>query len=282
MWIFFSVLAVLFFSLVGIIDKYVLTKWVKQPIILVMVMSAFGLISAIVIYFIHGFSYLSSFNIFLAIIGGTLTFLSVFFYFKALKIEEVSRVIPLLHLSPLFISLFYLGIILLVFGAIFISSRNPLKLSFGKAFPLMLLSAISISVNSLLTKYLLGFTDYWTVFSYMRIGGGILLIPITYIYLPSLISITKKHGRKFIAIVSISEVLIIFAMFFATIAASIGYITLVSAVLAIEPFLVLLFAVILSIFYPSIIKEEIKKSVILVKISAIIMMFSGMILLTRF
>lgn len=293
MWIFFSVLAVLCFSFVSIIDKYVLTKWVKRPIILVIAMSAFGLISAVVIYFIHGFSYLSFFNIFLALIGGTFTIFSAFFYFKALKKEEVSRVVPLFYLSTLFVSLFaaiflkevftpleYLGIFLLVFGAILISSRNPLKLGFSKALPLMLLSVTTVSANSLLTKYLLGFTDYWTVFSYMRIGGGILLIPISYIYLSSLILVAKKHGKRFIATVATSEILTVFAMLFFTIAASIGYITLVSAVSAIQPFFVLLLTVILSMLYPSIMKEEISKSVMIVKISAIIIMFSGVILLT--
>jgi len=292
MWIFFSILAVLCFTVVNIIDKHILTKWVRQPLILVILVGVFGLISSIVIYFIYGFSFFSRFNIFLALISGALSLLTTIFYFKALKVEEVSRVIPFFYLSTLFISLFaaiflgevftplkYLGILLLVFGAMLISSKNPLKLEISKALPWMLLAVTAASANSLLTKYLLNFTDFWTVFAYTRIGGGIVLIPVAYIYLPGLISTIKKHGKKFVAIVSINETITLFGMLFFTVAASVGYVTLISAISSIQPFFVLSLTIILSMFFPSIIKEEIKRSVVLLKFLAITVMFIGVILI---
>ncbi len=292
MWIFFSVLSVLCFATVNIIDKYVLTKWIRQPLVLVVILGLFNWMSATVIYFIRGFSYLSSFNILLNLIAGTSSLLAGLFYFKALKVEEVSRVTPLFYLSTLFISLFaaiflgevftplkYLGIFLLVFGAIFVSSKNPLKLSFSKALPLMLLSVTAGSASSLLVKYLLNFTDYWTVFSYLRIGGGIVSIPIAYIYLPSLISAAKKYGKRFIVVITINGLMGLSAMLFFVIAISLGYVTLVSAIAGIQPFFILLFTVTLTMFFPSIIKEEIKRSVVFVKLLAIITMFIGVILI---
>jgi len=293
MWVIFSILAALCWAIVNIVDKYILTKWVRQPIILVIILAIIGLIASIIVYFIYGFSYLSYFNIILAFIAGIFYILMAIFYFRAVKIEEVSRVIPLFFLSPLFILIFagiflgevfilsqYLGIILLMVGAILISSKGLSRISLGKAFWWMMLSVIAISINALLTKYLLNFADYWTIFAWTRIGAAIGIIPITYIYLPELINTVKQYGKKVVAVISANETLNLFGILSVTIAVSIGYVTLVNALSSVQPFFLLLFAVILSIFYPSILKEEIGKSVIFQKLLAIILMFIGAILIT--
>jgi len=293
MWVIFSILAALCWAIVNIVDKYILTKWVRQPIILVIILAIIGLIASIIVYFIYGFSYLSYFNIILAFIAGIFYILMAIFYFRAVKIEEVSRVIPLFFLSPLFILIFagiflgevfilsqYLGIILLMVGAILISSKGLSRISLGKAFWWMMLSVIAISINALLTKYLLNFADYWTIFAWTRIGAAIGIIPITYIYLPELINTVKQYGKKVVAVISANETLNLFGILSVTIAVSIGYVTLVNALSSVQPFFLLLFAVILSIFYPSILKKEIGKSVIFQKLLAIILMFIGAILIT--
>jgi len=293
MWVIFSILAALCWAIVNIVDKYILTKWVRQPIILVIILAIIGLIASIIVYFIYGFSYLSYFNIILAFIAGIFYILMAIFYFRAVKIEEVSRVIPLFFLSPLFILIFagiflgevfilsqYLGIILLMVGAILISSKGLSRISLGKAFWWMMLSVIAISINALLTKYLLNFADYWTIFAWTRIGAAIGIIPITYIYLPELINTVKQYGKKVVAVISANETLNLFGILSVTIAVSIGDVTLVNALSSVQPFFLLLFAVILSIFYPSILKKEIGKSVIFQKLLAIILMFIGAILIT--
>jgi transporter family protein len=214
------------------------------------------------------------------------------FYFRALKLEEVSRVTPLFYLSPLFILFFatiflgeiftpfkYLGIFLLVVGAILISLKNLSKISFSKAFRWMMLSVIAISINQLLTKHLLNFADYWTIFAYIRIGGIIGIIPIAYIYFPELIKTVRKHGKRVVAVISINEVLNLLAVLFITIAVSTSYVTLANALSSVQPFFVLLFTVILSLFFPSILKEKISKSIIFLKLLAIILMFVGVILI---
>jgi hypothetical protein len=77
-----------------------------------------------------------------------------------------------------------------------------------------------------------------------------------------------------------NETFNLFGVLFITIAVSIGYITLVNALSSIQPFSILLFAVILSIFFPFILKEEIGKSIVAQKLIAIILMFIGAILIT--
>lgn len=292
-WVLFSLLAAFTWAIVNTVDKYVLTKWVRKPIVPVMILGVVGLVASIAVYLIHGFSRLSYTNILLAFIAGVFYLLMSLFYFKAVKIEEISRVVPLFHLTPLFIlilaSIFlgeffapvkYLGILLLVIGAVLISTKKITSIRFGKAFWLMILSSMCIAINMVITKYLLDFADFWTVFSWTRIGTVVALIPAYFIYYPDLLLTVREHGRKVLGVISFNESLNIGGVIFITIAASVGYITLVNALSSIRPFFVLLFAVLLSVFYPRILKEEIGKSTVLLKIIAIVLMFTGAVLIS--
>jgi len=292
MWVILSILAALFWSVNSIVDKYILTKWVKQPLIPVIILGVVGLIASFLIYLVQGFEYLSYLNLILAILSGLVSLLATIFYFKALKVEEVSKIVPFFYFSPLFVLILatiflgevftfdrYIGIFLIVIGAVLITSNNHLKLRFGKAFKWMISSIFLFSVGYILTKYLLGFTDYWTIFAYARIGTAIGIIPIIYIYFPELVNITKKHGKKVVIAMSVSETLNISAILLVTIAASMNYVTLIQSLSSTQPFFVLLFTVVLSIFFPSILKERISRSIILWKLLAIILMFIGVILI---
>ncbi len=101
-WISFSVLAAFIWAIVNTVDKYVLTKWVRKPIVPIMILGIIGLIASLFIFLIHGFSYLSYLNITLAFIAGIFYILANTFYFKAAKLEEISRVVPLFNLTTLF------------------------------------------------------------------------------------------------------------------------------------------------------------------------------------
>lgn len=292
-WILFSILAALTWAIVSIIDKYVLTKWVRKPIVPIMILGIVGLIASVLIYLFHGLSTLSYLNIVLAFVAGIFYILMSIFYFKAVKLEEISRVVPLFYLTPLFVlilaaiflgetftSIKYLGIFLLIIGAILISSKEFIKISLGKTFWFMVFSSLAWSANLVITKYLLNFTDFWTIFSYTKIGTVFALIPIFYLSFPDLVSTVKEHGKKVIGVISLNESLSTVGVLLITIASAVGYVTLVNALSSVQPFFVLLFAVILSIFYPKILKEEISKSTVLLKLIAIILMFIGAILIT--
>ena len=136
LWIIYSIIAVLIWSIVNIVDKHILEKRIKNSLIPVVIFGVIGLLIAIIIYLLQGFQPLSGLNIILALIAGIFLKLTNVFYFKATKIEEISRVIPLLSLSPLFVLILatiflgevfkplqYLGIFLLVIGAILLSTK---------------------------------------------------------------------------------------------------------------------------------------------------------------
>ncbi len=293
MWIFFSILAALFWSFASIIDKTVLTKWVKKPLIPVVLTGAIWLVLGFAVYFIKGLSYISSVNILLAISAGIFVILLYIFYFRAMQIEEASRIVPLTYLSQLFILILaaiflneifaplnYLGIFLLIAGAILISIKNFSKIKFGKSFWWMVLAAGFSALDAIFVKYLLNFTDFWTVFAYKGVGMFLGSIPIAYFFLPELIKTVKQYGRKVIIAMSASELITAIGILFNIIAISVGYVTLVNALSSVEPFFVLLFTVLLSVFFPHLLKEDLGKSIISIKILAIALMFIGILLIT--
>jgi len=293
LWVVYSFLAALFWATASTLDKYILSKWVKNPIVSTMIFGTIGLIASVLIYFAKGYSEMSAQNIFWSFICGLTYVIGTILYFEAVKIEEISRISALAYFSQLFVTIFaavflneifnstiYLGIILILVGAILISSKDITKIRPGKAFWLMVLSSAMIAVVAILTKYLLEYADFWTVFSYTRgIGTFIALIPVIYFKYPELIALVKEHGKKAVGAISISGVFTMLGSFVLTIAASTGPVTLVTAISMMRPFFVLLFATLLSIYYPKIMREELDKSTILLKVAATIVMFIGAILI---
>lgn len=118
-WQLLTILAVFIFTVTTIIDKFLLTKWIKNPIIPPLFFGPLGLLTSFIIYLFYGFSYLGGMNIVLALIAGVIYMFGEFLYYKAVKLEEISRVIPLVYLSPLFV---------LILAAIFLGEIfTPLK-----------------------------------------------------------------------------------------------------------------------------------------------------------
>jgi bacterial/archaeal transporter family protein len=293
MWESLAILAALCWSIANVIDKTVLTKWVKKPLVPVIITGAIWLIFGIIAYCVNGLSYLSPFNIFLTILTGFLTVLAWIFYFKAMQIEDASRVVPLTNLSQLFVLILaaiflgeilsplkYFGVFLLIGGSVLISANNSFKISFGKAFWWITLTAGFYAINTILTKHLLNLTDYWTVFEYKCAGMFIGSLPIAYFFFRDLREAVKQHGKRVIFAISASESLTAIGILLSIIATSIGYVTLVNALSSTQPFFILLLTILLSIFFPKILKEELNKSVIFMKVLAIILIFTGVILIT--
>lgn len=292
LWVFYAFLSALFWATSSLLDKYILSKWVKNPLVTTMIFGIIGLLAGILIYFAKGYSEMSQANIFLSVVSGLAYVLATIFYFDAVKIEEISRISALAYFSQLFITIFaamflgeifsseiYAGILLILLGAIFISSKDITKIRPGKAFWLMVLSSALLAIVAIITKYLLSYADFWTVFSYTRgIGMFIALIPVFYFKYPELAALIKEHGSKAVSVISLSGILTMTGAFVITIAASTGPVTLVNAISMTRPFFVLFFATLISIFYPQILREELGKSAILLKVAATILMFMGAIL----
>jgi hypothetical protein len=82
-------------------------------------------------------------------------------------------------------------------------------------------------------------------------------------------------NKKAVRFILSSEFLYRSATALITYAAAFGSVTLVNALSAVQPFFVLFFMILFSVFMPHILKEDIGKQKILLKIVAITLMFAG-------
>lgn len=293
-WILLSILTAFFWALSNIVDKFIFTRWAIKPIVPVMFSGIIGTLIGAGIYFFRGLAEISPVNLVWAAAAAFFYLLGFVFYFKAVKAEEISRIIPMFFLTPLFIFLLatlflgekltpanHAGIFLLVTGAVLISSKKSLDWRFGKGFWFMILSAASISANAVITKYLLDFADSWTIFSYTR-GFWVLLflLPVIYRKFSDLKDVAAIGGTKAIGMISSSITLNLTGGILITLATAAGSVTMVNALVSIQPLIVFALALFISAYYPHIFKEDTAKAVVILKLVSILLIFTGAILIT--
>ncbi len=285
-WVYFSIAAALIWAVVNIVDKYILTKWIKSPLVMTANVAVTSIIISVLIFAFRPSSRISTTDILFSLAAGVLYILGNFTYMKAVLKEEISKVIPLIYVDPLFTAILaviflheslsplkYLGIILLVCGAMLIST-SKLKFNFNKSFFYAILTALIFAAGSVLMKTPLNHTDFWTVFAYTRLGvflGMVVLLPTGF---KEFAKTFREIGKKMI-FVFLNETLSVLGTLLFIIAIASGYVSLSNALTATQPFFVFIFALIISVFYPYIFKEELDKKIIATKIAAIVIIFLG-------
>jgi uncharacterized membrane protein len=293
MWAVLSVLYAFSMAMVNMMDKFVLSRWRLKPIVLLLILGLTGLLPAPVILVARGFSPLSWKVVLTTGVAGLFYVLMSALYFLAAKSEEISRVVPLFYLSPLFVSVLawaylgerlgageYAGILLLMAGAILINSRPGVLFKPGKAFRLMILAAFVLALYMIAVKQALKGSDFWTAFALVRLWTFIVLIPWLIRRRSDLKAAVRDRGPKIIGIMSANELFALAATLCSVAAVSLGPVTLVTALSSLQPFFVLVFALLFSRFLPGVLKEETGAPTVLLKLASIALMFAGAVLIT--
>lgn len=292
LWLIFTLAAVVLWAAGNISDKFVIDKFVKEPLIPVTIGAVIGALFSILIFLFKGYDSMNLYYIILAIISGGFYMIMGYYYFKAVCIEEISRIIPLFYISNLLIAIFaaiflgevlspikYLAIVMIIVGAILISVKELKEPKFDKGSFYMLLAAIFTAANMLINKFVLNHAEYWTVYGWNRLGGLLFVLPIVYLYRKQIFPALKTTRKFAFGLMSLSESVNLIAVVFITIATAIGLVTVVTGLSAIQPLVVFIFTVILSILFPRIIKEDIDGKTLTQKFIAIILIVVGAVLL---
>ncbi|MGD8545226.1 MAG: hypothetical protein PVH12_03520 [Candidatus Bathyarchaeota archaeon] len=141
----------------------------------------------------------------------------------------------------------------------------------------MMIFDFTIAIFSIFEKFLLGYMDYWSLLFWSVVGtfcGVLFLLSFSKVR-EELTTSIPIVGKKGAVITFLGEGLSFTGTLFGFIAISLVSVSLASALFALQPFYVFVCMLLLSIFLPHILKEEISKSVIFLKISAIALMFLG-------
>jgi drug/metabolite transporter (DMT)-like permease len=300
-WFIIAIIAPFLFSISNYIDKYLVSKYFKNsgPGALVIFSSLIGLFLLPIIYLFQpsviniglGFAVLMIFNGFLYII-------TLIPYLYALQRGDASTVVPLYQLIPAFtygLGLIFLkesltilqvtASLLIIIGAMGISfeySLGKFKIN-KKSLLLMVLSCFLIALNLIIFKFVAIRESFWTTSFWEYIGFSICaLFLLIFIgsYRKQFISLFKNNKFKILSINAINEIINIIGKIIINFVSLLIPVTLVSVVGGIQPFFVLTLGVLLTLFFPDIIKEKIGKKYLFQKVFAIILMFAGVYLLS--
>ncbi len=282
-------------SVVSLVDRHVLTRLVQKAVTPLVILGLIGLVPALVILISRGGPGLSTAPQFGLGLAAGLAFLAMgYFYFRAAQVEEISRVVPLLYLSPAIVAVLaglflgehlsgkkYLGLGLLIVGAILISSRTPFRFHRGPALGFMIIAAAFLAGYSLATKSLLRQVDYWTVFAWARIGMFAGIVPV-FLRRRGLLRAETSGARGVLVagLMGVNEVLAMAASFLFTVAAAQGPISLVTALQSTQPFFVLILGLGLALIWPGFLGERTDPRSVALKVGAVATMFVGLYLIS--
>lgn len=295
-WLIFALLAPIFWAGANVVDKFLLTKYIRNPFSY-QILGIFIYIPIIpLLLFLIPIT--SSYPGFLlGIIIGLIDIGTILFYNKAMMLEEASRVIPLSYLNVVFVLplayLFfgeflslqkYFGVILLVIGAMLISYKkiNGEKWKFSPAFKFILILALLWAFINISDKFTLGFIDYWSFIFWLTVGymiAGLILFSFKKLR-QEFLRVARKMNKKILSVRALSVIFYYVGLVFFFLALTKGFVSLVSAVISIQPFITFLYTTTLTLFVPQVIKEKIDKRTISLKLIAICLIFLGVWLIS--
>jgi drug/metabolite transporter (DMT)-like permease len=215
---------------------------------------------------------------------------------NALRQGEVSRVVPVVSSSPIFIALLsvpllgealgfqdWLGILLTVAGAIVISIQRDgsgQKTRLQKSFFLLVLASLMYAVSSIGYKYALGTISFWNMYSV----NGICVATVFLIYSARRSTFLQlknlKQRVRALGLTVGNQCVVVVGMILSFVAVESGPVSLASAVMNIRPAFVFILAQVIGQFYPKILNERLNRSTILLKLIAVAMMTGGVVIIT--
>lgn len=293
-WLFYAIVSPIIASSTNFIEKFLLEKQLEDTVTFTIFMGIVYIFFSIPIFIFHGIILLPTLQMALILLAGVFNTFYLLPYFKALTLDETSRVVPLFQFVPVFTlilsSIFLgehltnqqlLGFACVLFGGFLISINkfDTTIIKPRKALWLMMLSSFLYAVLAVSFKYVVVKTDFWTTFSYEILGsgiGGLLLLCIPS-YTKKFISYSQKLSKIFYIGLTLNVGLSVLFEFFSAFAISMAPVALVIVIGGIQPFAVLAIGIILSIWFPHIIEEDIQKKTILLKLGSLILIFLGIL-----
>lgn len=280
-------------GLANILDNYLISKLFKNTWVLVFYAS---FINILFVPFVFIFeipnlppAHLLPFLILISVIE----ILYVYPYFKALQQEDTSVVSSLFSLGKIFVPLFaflivgetlkptqYLGFLIIILGSAALTLNNRGKFSLSKSFFYMLLSAILVSLQAVIYKYLFENISWSTGFVWPTIFSAV--ISCFFLFIPKLRqAIIAQFGsiKKTAPVLIFEELLTFSGSAVGTFAISLVPVTLVKGIFSFQPFFVLLYAMVFSKFFPKVFREKIDKRSIVKKSIIFAIMIIGAVLI---
>ncbi len=297
-WIVPALLAPAMYAIVSFIDKYLLSKVVKDYNAMPVYTGIVGFIAGTLFWFAAGLPMLPPKDAIIILTTGILTGTSLYVYFRALSMEEASSINIFFQTFPIFSLILsklflnetlsvnqYAGFILIFSSGIIMSyeptSKSKKHFGLSPAFLLILAYNFLWATAGILMKFTSSTNSFKSLVSFESWGvgvGGILL----FLFFPNIrkafLKSTKKMNVKALSIIGLNEGVFVLAKSFTFYAFSIGPVALVSVLETTQSVFALIYGYILTLIAPNTFKEDISKRGLFKKMVAIAFVVVGVLL----
>jgi transporter family protein len=280
-------------SIGNALDKVAVSRFIKNPIAVTLIFCVTSLaLGLVALFFVPGV--LSGVDWVYMVLFCLLYLIGTLLYFIALQFDEPSRIVPLFSLTILFLAILsavflgevlttgkYVGIMLVAAGSFVITARGNLISVFkSRSLALMSASSFIFAVGYVIMRKLLLSYSFWEVFSFQRIGIGLLGIPLLLFFLPTIKSIFKETKKKYFLISFSSETLNQIGALLFMMASAVWLVTLVETTVSVQYLFIFLWGLIISRVKPELFKEDLGGRIIFQKIVSIALIIFGIYLIS--
>lgn len=292
-WMIPALLAPFLSAIVNFIDKYLATRQIKNCLAMQLYTSTVGFCYGTLVWAWLGFPFLGGLNVLWALGVGLLFSVAGVGYFIVLSRKDVSDMIFLLNLTPVFVLMLaflflgeaisygqFFGFWLVLAAVLLVSMRKNANIPLFSFTTLLILGMdVLLALAAVMSKIALNSNSFAAVLIYDGWGlgfGGILIYIFSSKVRNAFWENFKTTPAKAFGIVGISETLTVLAAWTAFFAYSIGPVALVSAVDGIRSFYAIILGLLLTLFMPSLVREDIAGDTLFRKILAAVILTAGL------
>lgn len=298
LWLIVTIVSYLVLSFVYLIDKYLLAGPIPSPKVYAFYVGALGVFVLIFAPF-TGFYLPEAKQISLSLITGAIFVFSLFWWFRAIRLYEVSRVvsatgglIPIFTFFLIFIfssgktafhPLEFMAFVLLVLGSIIIARETGDKISF-KSFQASAIAAFLFALTFALSKFVYMTQPFWSGYIWIRIGGFFMAMVFFLFWgvRNELLKTGIKLPKKTFGILIFNQAGGAGANIlqnWAVALAPLAYVAIINALQGVQYVFLFIFTILLSWKFPKILKEEVTRKAISQKVIAILLICGGLAIL---
>ena len=284
------------------IDKFLVDKYFRDSdtAVLMVFTALLGVIALPVIWFfdpkVFGLSLTATM---VMTLSGILYMGAMLFYLRAIQSEEASVVAPLFQANTLFT--FVLGVVILhelprwqqllgaglvIAGALGLSLDKKLHLtSFKPRLVLLMLAAtFAVALSSVVFKFFAVQDEFWSTTFWTFVGEGLFGAAILALpqYRRQFMTLFRRNPGAVIGVNAANELINLGGGLGVRYASLLAPVALVSAISATTTFFVFLFAILLTVFFPKIGREELSARNVVQKALGGLLIMAGVVLIQAY
>jgi transporter family protein len=291
-WLVYALLGPLVFTIVNYIDKLILEKHVRNPFSMPPYIAIMALLSGCVLWVTTGFPVLPFRDVAIVMFTGVLTAIGALLYYRALSLEDTSKIIVLIQIQPVMVLILsflllhetisaiqFVGFVIILGAAIALSVRRGMGgIQVSNVLGMLLIVNFVWSLSVVLFKLIADVDHFEYLLSYESWGfalGGLLI----FLFVPLVRNAFRESLRvippRTLVIIAVNETIFLCAKLLTLAAVALGPTALVSVLGGTQVLFGILMGWGLTVLAPSIYREEIARRDLIRKGAVALILFVG-------